>query len=193
MNAVADYMAYQAPLFKTARGALLFAYNFVHGTLKKPGLVALMGGGSTGRGLGGLDGAAQAGMIKSEVEQLTPVRRRILECRFAPPAKPCPCKRACCSGEIVNPEWAESMGWLTEHVLKQALCGTISNFRLRRAILCRYFGQELSMTTVAAQCGVKRDTAAEHNRKVVTYLGSEEKGADGDIYGKLFEAGIIEA
>ncbi len=191
MNAIAE--RFDEPLFKSARGALLFAFNFTHGTVKKAALVTLMGGGSTGRGLGGLDGAAQAGMIKAEVHQLGQVRRRIIECRFAPPSQPCPCRRPCCSGEVVNLEWAESMSWLTEHILRQALTGTVSNYRLRRAILCRYFGQELSMTTVASQCGVKRDTASEHNKRVVTYLNEEERQANFEIEAKLYQAGVIAA
>ncbi len=58
-----------------------------------------------GRGLGGGDGAAQAGMIRSEVEQLDRIAQAFLVARFAPASIPCDCGRPCCSGRQSNEEW----------------------------------------------------------------------------------------
>lgn len=82
-----------APLFRSAHQALLFAMTYSatqHGTaaaaerqialqareryLPEPG---------SGRGLRGLDGAAQAGMIRSKVERMAPLNVAVLVARFA--------------------------------------------------------------------------------------------------------------
>jgi hypothetical protein len=61
-------------LFHSEVGALKFALNYQHGGMKRPSMTVMMGGGAgkKGRGLGGLDGAAQAGMISLELGE--PVR-----------------------------------------------------------------------------------------------------------------------
>lgn len=192
VNAMTE--AASLPLFKTAKGALLFAYNFSHGTVKKPFLASLMGGSRpAGKGLGGLDGAAQAGMIKAEVAGMSQVHRFIIAARYSPPKTPCECRAPCCVGFRLNRDWAEAIDWLAMHVHAAALTGTVSNYRLRRALVMRWFGQEVSMTEVASNCRVKRDTAAEHNKRVVAYLGVEETGAEREIYGRLYAAGVIES
>ena len=101
------------PLFRSAHAALMFALNFRHGSIKMSGLARAMGGGRTGRGLGGLDGAAQAGMIRAEVERLTPVRRSLLVGRHAPQQVPCQCRQACCRGWVEGEDWREAVNWLT--------------------------------------------------------------------------------
>jgi hypothetical protein len=193
MNAMTDLQNLEAPLFKTWQGALAFAYNFTHGTVKKPFLAQFLPGGRRGRGLAGTDGATQSGMIQAEVNQLPGAQRRILEGRFAPRKVVCDCGRSCCAGFILGSQWAEAVEWLTEHILRQALAGTVSNFRLRRTIVVRYFGEEISLARMADYCGVKRDTAAEHNKRSVAYLGEQERAAEQGIQTRLYEAGLIES
>lgn len=184
----------EEPLFRTTKGALAFAFNFTHGTTKKGALAGMMGGASPkGRGLGGLDGAGQAGMILAEVRELVGQRYRILTCRYSPPKTPCTCKAPCCVGFRLNRDWAEAIDWLAMHVQAAALAGTVSNYRLRRALVCRFFGEEVSMVSVANQCGVKRDTAAEHNKRVMHYLGEEERMAELEIGQRLYEVGLVES
>lgn len=182
----------ETPPFRTAKAALAFAFNFSHGTVKKGFLAALVGSSRPGRGLSGLDGAGQAGLIRAEVGQLQPVRAHVLAGRFAPRSIPCTCRRACCAGFVLNGEWAQAVEWLTGHVLAHALSGTVSNFRLRRTLVVRYLGEEVSIARAANECHVKRDTAAEHNKRVVTYLGEQERMADIEIKGRLEAAGVVE-
>lgn len=183
-----------APPFKTTHGALTFAFNFSHGGVKRPYLATLADKPAPpGRGLSGLDGAGQAGMIRAEVLQLSDVRRRILLLRFAPPQSPCQCRAPCCTGFRPNLEWREAHGWVAAHVLGAALVGTVSNFRLRQALVSRYFGQEKSMVKISEECQVKRDTASEHNKRVVAYLEEEERRAEWEIQGWLEARGVVVA
>lgn len=179
--------------FRSVRGALAFAFNFSHGSVKKPVLASLSSPSRPGRGLSGLDGAGQAGMIRAAVGKLEPaVRMHVICGRYAPKKMPCTCRRRCCVGYVLNGEWAQAVEWLTEYVLRAALAGTVSNFKLRRAIVVRFLGEELSIASVANQCHVKRDTASEHNKRVVTYLAEHERLAEIELKGKLEAAGVIE-
>jgi hypothetical protein len=73
------------PPFHSIKGALAFAFNFSHGSVKKPFLASLAGASKPGRGLSGLDGAGQAGLIRAAVHELKPaVREQIIIGRFAP-------------------------------------------------------------------------------------------------------------
>lgn len=180
------------PLFRTDGGALMFALNYTHGTCKKPGLTTLMGGGGGGRGLGGLDGAAQAGMLRSELDWLRAHRKAILIARFAVPQLPCLCDRPCCRGYRENPEWVQAIGDLTEHVLMVGVAGTISHFRLRRAMVQRYFGARVSFVEMATLCKVSRNTASAQHAEVVKYLKNEERRARWEYEGILKVEGIVE-
>jgi hypothetical protein len=77
-------------LFRSTNAALSFAFNFTHGQYKSSAMATMMGGPKpVGRGLGGLDGAGQSGMIRAEIDALEPrIRGQILVARFAVRAVP---------------------------------------------------------------------------------------------------------
>lgn len=181
------------PVFASAHAALKFALNFSHGTLKKNFLAQAQGGGAPGRGLGGLDGAAQAGMILAELGNLSSVRRYIQVGRFAPPSTPCACRSQCCSGARETPAWTEAVDYLTEYALAAGLTGTISHYRLRRALVMRYLGVRGSFVAMAAACHVNRDTASDNYRRFAEHFKTEERHGFYEIEGRLKAAGIIAA
>jgi hypothetical protein len=189
---------YREAIFRTVRGAMMFALNFMHGTVKKSSLVEMMGGARLGRGLGGLDGAAQAGMIRTELLRLRQRRRSIIIARCAIPTTPCACGTNCCRGWRENPEWGEAINDLTLYVLEEGLAGTVSHLRLRRAMVARYFVgksslvQKLNLGEIADQCGVHRHTASAYKKAIGEYLELEEQLATYELEGLLREAGIIE-
>lgn len=177
-------------LFRTARGALLFATNYAHGQTKKPFLVKMMGGGRAGRGLGGLDGAGQAGMILAALARLPKVQQALLVARYTAAVTPCSCRAPCCKGYREAPEWSAAVEFLIEDVLQ--FTGTISHYRLRRALVMRFLGIRHSFVDVAKQCGINRDTASDRYKKVKEYLGDQEKKAYWAMEGYLKGAGIVE-
>lgn len=195
-------------LFKSVNHALAFAMNFTHGTIKRSGVVKMMGGGGTGRGLAGLDGAAQAGMIKQALEALPSVYAHVLIARFAPQSEPCTCKRWCCRGWRETQEWHGSIDWLTEHIFEIGLTGNIAHIKFRRSVVARYFGSKISFLEIARECGVDRDTASALNAKIVDYFrgpkwlkkgGTEEGTRQGvewrartEFEAKLDQAGMLE-
>ena len=180
------------PIFRSVHGALKFALNYTHGSLKRSSLAQMMGDPGGGRGLGGLDGAAQAGMIRAELGRLAPLRCALLTARHAAEAEPCVCRAPCCRGWREKPEWAEAINYLTEYVLVAGLTGTISHFRLRRSLVCRYFGGGQTFMSIASACGVDRDTASGYNKRIVENFRSEERKALCEIEGLLKQSGILE-
>jgi len=162
------------PLFASAHAALKFAFNFSHGTLKRPSInvLATKGGGS-GKGLAGLDGAAQAGMVLAELAVLPTAQRFVIEAKFLPQSEPCACKSPCCRGERTAAAWDQAVAWLTQFVLEQGLTATISHYRLRRAVVERYFGVRHSFPDIAQACGVHKDTASDLNKRVTERFRTE--------------------
>jgi hypothetical protein len=193
-------------LFPSPHAALKFAFNFTHGTLKRPSINVLAGkgGGPIGRGLVGLDGAAQAGMVRAELEALAApdhegrarpalalVRRNIITARFAPESEPCSCRSPCCRGVRDAGEWRAAIVLLVEFVLLEGLGGTKSHYRLRQAVVHRYFGRHESLIAIAETCHVNRDTASELNKRVVERFRSEERQAMDEITTRLRRSGIV--
>jgi len=185
------------PVFRSAHGALKFALNHSHGTLQKPLIIRLMGGASGGRGLGGLDGAGQAGMILAELEQLSELHGALIIARYAAPTVPCECRSQCCRGYRESELWRVAIAYLVQYILTEGLTGTVSHYRLRRAIVTRYFGVKASFVDIAKECGVSRNTASAYNAKVVErFRGTKEaQGVEAlafqEIEGRLRNAGIL--
>lgn len=177
-------------LFRSAHEALLFAFNFA-GRHDRPLIDKLaspsIGG---GKGLAGMDGAAQAGMIRSELHAIGRLHESILIARVAPRTSHCDCRSPCCSGHLINREWLDAVGYLTEYA-NAALSGRFAHYRLRSAIIQKYFGVKISMVDIADDCGVARTTANDHNARVVKLLRVEEGKAWSSIDDRLQASGVV--
>lgn len=187
-------VTYEPALFESTHAALIFAFNATRSTQGQSAMARLMGGPlPAGRGLGGLDGAAQAGFILCEVAALIPrLRGQIITARFAVRSIPCDCGHECCSGSRPNREWMRAIGEISDLVRTEALAGTVVNYTLRSIIVRRYFGVHSSLKDAADASGVDRDTASSHAAKVIGYLKDQERLARFEIDGKLKAAGIVE-
>lgn len=173
------------PLFDTAHGALVFALSFSSQAYDRPMMnrIAAPAIGS-GKGLVGLDGAAQAGFIRAEVRALGKLGEAILFARIAPRTMPCHCRSACCSGLKPNREWTDAIAYLADHVRTTALAGCTANGVLRREYVVRYFTRKeerMSLEALAEKHSIARNTVAAHAAKVTALLGGERtrKGAAG--------------
>lgn len=190
----------EQPLFDDAESALKFAFNYSGGNLPETPLAKLIKGTpGSGGNLSGIDGAAQAGMISAllahglkeqEVAGLTPGQQCFVAARFLSHSTPCDCRSPCCVGYRRSMEWDAAVNWIAE----QALCrlsGCISNVRLRRGIVARYFGQRINIGELAEHCRVSRDRASDHNGKMVGWLKEQEGRARAEATALLQIAGIV--
>jgi hypothetical protein len=169
------------PLFNSAHAALVFAFNFSGQSERSTMAKMAAPTGETGKGLGGLDGAAQAGMIRQELQSMGKLAEAILVARIAPRATPCSCRSPCCSGYRPNPEWTSAIGHLADHIRNTALAGCTSNALLRRAYVVRYFtpkDKRISLEALASQHEVDRHSVSAHNAKVFALFGGTQAKAE---------------
>lgn len=163
------------PLFESAHGALVFAFNFSGQCYDRPMMNRLASPAfGSGKGLAGLDGAAQAGMIRAEVQAMGQLAEAILIARLAPRVTPCSCRSSCCSGHRPNKEWGNAIAVLSDHIRTTALAGCTSNGLLRREYVVRYFtrkAERISLEALADKHDVARNTVSAHAAKVTLLLG----------------------
>lgn len=163
----------QEPLFASAHNALLFAFNFSDQQYDRP-LMNRMADDPisyVSKGLSGMDGAAQAGMIMSKLLKLPALYQYIVFAAYAPKTISCPCNKPCCIGTKPNQEWLACIRMIEEAAITQALAGCVSHRVLRRGIVQRAFGDKsIVLADIAEEAGVTQNTATNHNSRVRLWL-----------------------
>lgn len=180
-GAGAPLVGAEGALFRSAHAALVFALNYSMQQYDRP-LMNRVAGGPTkeeGKGLSGLDGAAQAGMIRAELARLLPLHQAMLVASIAPQQVPCECRAACCGGWKTNPEWSDAISELTTVAAAAALSGCVSNGRLRSALIQRLLGAKATLADLAARHDVDEKTAGAHSAKLKRWLFGGGEGMPG--------------
>jgi len=165
-------------LFGSAHAAMLFAFGFKG----QPALSVMnrMGqepSGMPGKGLSGLDGAAQAGMIRCKLHTLGMLHEAILIADIAPRSQTCSCRSSCCSGYTRNQEWSDAINWLCDNVRVNALDGHRTTHPVRRACVEVFFGAKIPVTKIASDLDLSESTAGTLIKKVRRYLSAEQDRA----------------
>lgn len=175
-----------APLFRSAHAALVFALNYSMQQYDRPLINRVAAGPAKeeGKGLSGVDGAAQAGMIRAELARLAPLHQAMLVASIAPQQVPCGCRAGCCGGWKTNPEWSDAMSELTTVAAAAALPGCVSNGRLRSALIQRLLGAKATLADLAARHDVDEKTAGAHSAKLKRWLF----GGGGGVHGLHHQA-----
>ena len=98
------------PVFASVESALTFAFRYAGQQspptpMRRLGTEANLG---SGRGLVGLDGAAQAGLILRELDKLPKPQRWVLTVRFGDVRRECPC----CGQPAPSAEWLDAVDGL---------------------------------------------------------------------------------
>lgn len=185
------------PLFKSAHEALTFAFNFSSQQAARSLMLQLAAPGKGGgKGLGGLDGAGQAGMIKQEVASLGRLHEAVLTARFAPQSLDCSCRSDCCSKKKKNWEWVHAVAWLADHMRTIALFGTNANSIMRTEYVKRYFtpkGAKTNLDKLADAWGVANNTVSAHNSRVVALFGGQPKKGEKEAIKGLDELAMTAA
>lgn len=189
-------------LFDSSHAALVFAFNYsgqqYQASAMNKAMTPAIG---SGKGLVGVDGAAQAGMVRLELSMLPELHQAVLTARCAPRDVVCDCGRTCCAARRPNPEWEAAIVWLTERAMQQ-LSGSFSHYRVRRAILEKIFGVRVDLQQIAEDCGAHRNTVSAQNAKLKLWIEGERKkglmAAPGvesvawlAIDGRLMAAGMV--
>ena len=169
-------------MFDDTEQALVFAYNYT-GQNCITARLSLEPFPTTGKGLGGLNGAAQAGMIRREVSSAGRLIESLITAKYAPMWLPCSCGHACCSGKIENKEWAEAIPYIVLDVCKNALHGA-DRGTVVWCVKAYYSGSILPIRQIASMASVSEKTITRNFPKIINYLrGTKSKeGMDAVAY-----------
>lgn len=174
MNLTGENMT-EERYFDSSHAALVFAFSYsgqqYQASAMNKAMTPAIG---SGKGLIGVDGAAQAGMIRNELSMLPELHQAVLTARCAPRDIICDCGRPCCAARRPNPEWEAAIVWLTDRAMQQ-LSGSFSHYRVRRSILEKIFGVRIDLQQIAEDCGAHRNTVSAHNMKLKVWIEGEKK------------------
>ena len=179
------------PVFDSLGNALTFAYRFSGQQFARAQNIDPTQLGS-GRGLVGLDGAAQAGMILSEIRSCGLLTETILLARFADPfdrsARPCDC----CGHVGVSGEFRGACVYLAEKIAMPAAATLHS--RMAVELVMRYFlpkDHKRTFGSLARQFGDGEDKAKKLYYVVASALKRAESASQAKAGGALESAGIV--
>ena len=190
------------PLFRSAYDALVFAFNYSSQQYGKSPMIKTTGMPmSAGKGLSGVDGAAQAGFIRAEVAELGKIPEAILTARFAPHTVPCGCRRPCCVGKQPNKEWTAAIKILEQFLESDLLKSHCTTWDMRTQYVMRQFlskTERIGLDEIAKRNDRHINTVSEHNSIVKLFffgkknsVGAEEK-ARNEIEKRMIEIGMVQ-
>lgn len=143
----------EEPLFKSTHDALVYAFQYANQQSPKTPMTSLMRSVSigSGKGLSGVDGAAQAGMILAEVCRLQDDQHNVIVARYGHVLHEC----SHCEQEAPSEEWRSAIDALSHCVelegvhrkvrlmmVERAVCGG----RLDIDLLCKRYSLARSTT-----------------------------------------------
>jgi hypothetical protein len=173
--------------FDRIEHALRFAFATNRENIQGPILNRMAGGpGSEGRGLGGLEGAALAGMIRRQVFSLGEEGEAILRARYVQREEPC---SHCKNGTTYTKQFEDATLAVMPFVAS-AVSG-LSHYRLRHAVVCRHFSAKVRLGDVINKCQIPERTAGDHIAKIKAYLQKKEGAFLHAISANLRQAGIL--
>lgn len=163
------------PLFDSTWAALAFAFRYSTQQYQPTPMARLMRGSiGSGKGLHGLDGAAQAGIIRAQVQELREFERCAVIARFA----------------LADLEKIEAMMILVPPAA--AALGTgVHNRRMVDNLVQRYFGQRCNLKDLASTHDVHPDTMTQRWACIKRLLTELERRGIDQVEIRLQAAGLV--
>lgn len=175
------------PVFKSAHEALIFAFNYAGQQSPRTPMTRLMQGPSLGRGRGlvGLDGAAQAGMVLAAVERLPKEQAHVITVRYGDVRHECPC-----CGQPAPPQgWVDAVDALSHCVELEGVPRRVRHAVIERAVCRRKWDAArlsleygLSERTLRHSCLQLKRRLAKAENAAIAYLDDyfAERGLVGE-------------
>lgn len=175
-------------LFKNTNAALKFAFNYSSQQYALSPVAKMMKTGivGSGKGLVSLDGAAQAGIIKAEVDRLPPAYRACVIARFSGKHEDC----ACCGGKKMLDEYKEALAGLDKVVLDRGWVTGLTHRKMRHAIIRAFYEKTVKVKAEAEEIKVPLRTAYDQKAKIwkpLKELDADAQAMIGDGLQALFE------
>ena len=171
------------PLFKSTHDALVFAFQYAGQQSPKTPAMAYRNPGDApigkGKGLSGLDGAAQAGMILAEVDRLPDDQHNVIVARYGHVLHECPC----CEQDAPSDEWRLAIDALSRCVELEGVHRKVRLMMVERAIC----GGRLDIDMLCRRYSLGRTTTYGQLSAIKTKLRKIEKIALSNLDNVFFE------
>lgn len=154
-------------LFKNSHDALMFAFHYSSQQYALSPMAKMMKTGvvGTGKGLVALDGAGQSGLIRKQIEKLTPIQRACIVARYSPRFIECQC---CGSRDKILPEYKEAIATLAQWAL--STFSGLSSRVARECIIRSFYERGVSIKEIAERTKIGKSTLYDHKSKIVAKL-----------------------
>lgn len=161
------------PIFDSTHQALVFAFHRSNATVARPLMNRLAGGESGGGlGLGGVDGAGQAGMILRRISELEPLHVAILRARYGVRERVCPC----CQQPVAHHDWVGAIRVIGDSACEMLAMPSVTQ-ELCRDLVVRYFSaQKRPLEDIGSRHSVSLSTASRAFGEIVLWLRGSRKG-----------------
>lgn len=161
----------ETALFTSTHAALTFAYHYAGQQSPRTPMSKLMQGGAlgSGKGLVGVDGAAQAGMILAAVDRLPREQRHVITVRFGDVRDDCPC----CGQPAPTDEWSDAVDALSHCSELEGVPRRVRHAAIERAI-CR---RKWDATKLSKDFGLSERTLYRQVATLKKRLGKLENTA----------------
>lgn len=179
-------------IFKSAEEAITFACNYSSQqyALSPMAKILQRGAYGSGRGLVGLDGAGQAGMVFAELERFDYWPLVALMAGKVIRSERCDCGHACCRGWKMTEMFREAVTQLADYVARVLpVVPPVKEFRV--AVLMKFFGEKVHVLDVADSLGIKKDAANRHAAAIRKCVREMQKDALTALNERLDEVGML--
>lgn len=186
MTAAAATLADSDALFPSTHNALRFAFEFnpeQYGEGTLAGLLKRATGLGSGKGLVGIDGAGQAGMILAEVWRLPALERHAIIARYGQQRISC----RCCGSPGMSEEWKLAI----EGIAAWAVPAGLSNHRARREIVGRFFTRSGTIKEIAERYGLERKRLGEQAAGMEKRIKDLEARAQASMDDVMKQTGVV--
>lgn len=152
------------PLFKSAAEAIIFALRYSSQQYAETPMSKMMkrtGRKGSGKGLVGIDGAGQAGMIQKKIDSLPPLERACIIARYTDRQDECPCCHNIVASEAYRGAVTTLADW-AKHTVKDVT----DVERMRFAIVQEFYERRRSVGKTAEAIGMARSTAYDNRARI---------------------------
>ncbi len=174
------------PLFGSAHDALIFAFNHAGQHSPRTPLAGLLhrGGIGSGKGLHGIEAAAQAGIILAEFEKLAKPHQHVLRVRFGRNEQPCP------HCHITGPceEWVQAVDALSRCAELDTLNRQARHLMVEKAV-CGLKG--ISVAVIAANFKLVERTLQKQMQAFRRKMEKLENEAMNEADNRLRDMGVV--
>lgn len=191
-----DYKVNMQPthegIFSSAEEAITFAANYSSQQYAMSPMAKILQRGAygSGRGLVGLDGAGQAGMVFAEIDRLDYWQMLALIAGKIVRSEHCDCTSPCCRGWKMTELFRESVSQLADHVAQVLeVVPPVKEFRV--AVIMKYYGEKVHPKDVAERLGIPADAAERHTTAIRKCIRDLQKDGLTAMNERLDEIGML--